>query len=361
MYTSFQQSVELGRSLGSFRVGGHLLSCQKKMSEYPMSYSGRIHLIAGWCGLVLIVGGCTTVLPPADHGAANESSQRCVPAMTKRARVAAAGDETPVTPTTEARSRFSSDALQVAEVVGVLPLVNHLASDTGSSRRDPLASVVLRQRLTEILLLTLFEITSTTAELTCERDRADQVADRIDEIDGARVKRLTIASILFGGIASIVSGGIGLAAGASVGGEAADVAGGALASWFGVSALFTHSEVEFRHERNVLQEIWEDPSQPRLFSPTIWRYLHRAHDEKGKLPREQVLDSWHQAGRMGENGSAAEQERRRLFFGAGGRYGAAELHARASMLETLEASIRLLYEELEVLMRELAEETADVS
>lgn len=31
------------------------------------------------------------------------------------------------------------------------------------------------------------------------------------------------------------------------------------------------------------------------------------------------------------------------------------------MLETLEASIRLLYEELEVLMRELAEETADVS
>lgn len=198
MYTSFHQSVELGRSLGSFRVGGHLLSCQKKMSEYPMSYSGRIHLIAGWCGLVLIVGGCTTVLPPADHGAANESSQRCVPAMTKRARVAAAGDETPVTPTTEARSRFSSDALQVAEVVGVLPLVNHLASDTGSSRRDPLASVVLRQRITEILLLTLFEITSTTAELTCERDRADQVADRIDEIDGARVKRLTIASILFG-------------------------------------------------------------------------------------------------------------------------------------------------------------------
>ena len=49
------------------------------------------------------------------------------------------------------------------------------------------------------------------------------------------------------------------------------------------------------------------------------------------------------------------------YFGAGGRYGA-ELHARASMLKTLEASIRLLYERtLEVLMRELAEETADVS
>ncbi len=327
-----------------------------------MTDMGRTELIAGCCGLVLIVGGCTTVLPPSDHGAANESSQRCVPAMTKRARVtAAAGNEASITPTSEARSRFSPDALQVAEVVGVVPLVNHLASHRGSSRQDPLLAITLRQRLTELLLLTLFEITSATAELTCERDRADQVADRIDEIDGARVKRLTIASILLGGIASIVSGGIGLAAGASVGGEASDVAGGALASWFGVSALFAHSEVEFRHERNVLREVWEDPREPRLFSPTIWRYLHRARDEGGKVPREQVLDSWHQGGRMGEKGSPDEQERRRLFFGAGGRYGAADLHARASMLETLEASIRVLYEQLEVLMREIAEETADVS
>jgi hypothetical protein len=64
---------------------------------------------------------------------------------------------------------------------------------------------------------------------------------------------------------------------------------------------------------------------------------------------------------LGENGSSDEQDRRRLFFGTGGRYGAAELHARASMLETLEASVRVLYEQLEVLMREIAEQTADVS
>ncbi|ULA58693.1 MAG: hypothetical protein LZF60_80085 [Nitrospira sp.] len=326
-----------------------------------MSYKGRIGLIGGWCALFLIsgsIGGCTTVLAPTHQGAANESSQRCAPAMAKRAKTAlAAGSQASVTPSIATLSRFSADALEVAEVAGVVPLLNHVAE---TSRQDPLASMRFRQRLTELLLLTLFEITSTTAELTCERDRADQVADRIDEIDGARVKRLTIASILFGGIAGIVSGGIGLAAGASVGGEAADVAGGVLASWFGVSALFTHSDVDFRHDRNVLQEIWDDPPEPRLFSPTIWRYLHRAHDGK-KVPREQVLDSWHQAGRLGENGSPDEQERRRLFFGTGGRYGAAELHARASMLETLEASIRLLYEQLEVLMREIAEETADIS
>ena len=323
---------------------------------------GTIELIAGCCALVLIIGGCTSVLAPAHQGATNETSQPCVPAMTKRARMAAApGQQTPVAPTPEALSRFSSDALRVAQVARVMPLLNHLASQAESSREHPLAEMQSRQRLAERLLLTLFEITSATAELTCERDRADQVANRIEDIDGARVKRLTIASILFGGIAGIVSGGIGLAAGASVGGEAADVAGGTLASWFGVSALFTHSAVEFRHERNVLQEIWADPPEPHLFSPTIWRYLHHARDEGGKVPREQVLDSWHQAGRLGEHGSPDEQDRRQLFFGTGGRYGAADLRARASMLETLEASIRVLYEQLEVLMREIVEQTADVS
>ena len=330
-----------------------------------MRYSIRIDLLVRWCWVLLIVasiGGCTTVLTPPHQSAANESSQRCVPAMTKRARSApAAEDQTLAKPTAEALSRFSADALQVAAVARVVPLLNHIAINNGAVRQDPFPAMVSRQRLTELLLLTLFEVTSVTAELTCERDRADQVADRIDEIDGARVKRLTIASILFGGIAGIVSGGIGLAAGGSVGGEAADVAGGLLASWFGVSALFTHSEVDFHHDRNVLREIWDDPQDPRLFSPTIWRYLHQAREEGGKVPREQVLDSWNQAGRLGEHGSPDEQDRRQLFFGPGGRYGAADLRARASMLETLEASIRVLYEQLEVLMREIVEQTADVS
>lgn len=132
-------------------------------------------------------------------------------------------------PTAEALSEFSAEALQVAAIARVVPLLNHIATNNRAARQDSLSAVVLRQRLTEILLLT------------------------------------------------------------------------------------------------------------------------------------QVLDSWHQAGRLGENGSPDEQDRRQLFLGTGGRYGAADLRARASMLETLGASIRVLYEQLEVLMREIVEQTADVS
>lgn len=254
-----------------------------------------------------------------------------------------------------AAATFTNDAVRVADIIGVLPILNELAELDMSGRPDPVNRLIRRQQLTDRVLVTLFEVASSTAELTCERDRADQVADRMDEIDNAGVKRLTVASIVFGGIAGIISGGVGLAAGASLAGEAADVGGGLLASWFGLSALFTHSDIEFRHERNPLREIWEGPANPVIFSPTVWRFLHYGDGTGGNRPREQVVEAWHQGGRLGERDSAEEQRRQTLFFGTGGRYTAAELRAWASMLETLEAAIRLMHEDLEVLLTEIAE------
>lgn len=323
-----------------------------------MIHARKKNLLNPVCTGILVfmsLVSCTTLAPPARQGPAAESSQRCVPDMTKRAHSAGPMVEpAPARPTDRASSEFSADALRVAEVIGVLPVLNEIADLEGSPRSDVLEMLVRRQHLTDQVLLTLFEVASSTAELTCERDRADQVADRMDEIDNAMVKRLTIASIVLGGVAGIISGGVGLAAGASTAGDAADVAGGVLASWFGVSALFTHSEVDFKHDRNVLRELWEDPPEPVIFSPIVWRFLHRAHTAGTDRPREQVVNAWRQGGRLGESGSNNEQRRRDLFFGPGGRYAAAELRARASMLETLEASIRLMHEELEVLLREIA-------
>ena len=300
--------------------------------------------------------GCTTLVPPTQQGPATEWSQRCLSAMTKRVRASpAVVHQDHADPTALALSQFSAHALRVVEVVGVLSVLNEIAELAASSRYEPLEMLIRRQRLTDQVLLTLFEVASSTSELTCERDRADQVADRIDAIENGRIKRLTIASIVLGGIAGIISGGVGLAAGASTAGDAADVAGGVLASWFGVSALFTHSEVEFHHDRNALQELWDDPEEPQIFSPIVWRFFASPPHGRGRYSTRtgrQCLAA----------GRPVRQERVRQrkstadsFFRPGGRYAASELRARASMLETLEASIRLMHEELEVLLREIAD------
>jgi hypothetical protein len=265
-----------------------------------------------------------------------------------------------IVPTPQVVQRFSPESLRVAETVGVLPLLNDLADMSASRPFNVLDILVRRQLLTDRTQLALLEIASTTAEIICERDRADQLADRIDEVDGARVKQLTIASIVVGGVAAIVTGGIGLAGGVSTGADASTVGGGLLSSWLGVSALFVQSEVELHHDRNILRELWEDPNEPQIFSPIIWRYLHRSADPDRESPRDEVLNAWRQKGRLGEQGTEDEKERRQLFFSPGGRYASPELRARASMLETLEASLRLMHEELEVLIREVSEVTEPI-
>jgi hypothetical protein len=157
-------------------------------------------------------------------------------------------------------------------------------------------------------------------------------------------------------VASIVSGALGLAGAASTASNATDVAGGVFSSVFGGTALFAHSEHDFRHQRNLLKEVWDNPVESALFSPAIWRFLHSRHQDGQDTLRTEVVRAWRQEGRLGEPASADERRRIALFFGSGGTYGSTELRARASMLETLEATIQLMNEELELFLREITSE-----
>jgi hypothetical protein len=304
--------------------------------------------------------GCSTLVKPTQGGGATESRDRCVPPMAKRAQrpITVSSLEARVLPTPLAKLRFSTEAFRVADTMGAVSLLNDIALLSEKGSYESVELLVKRQRLTDRILLTLLEVGSATAEIVCERDRADQLADRMEEIDGARIKGLTIASIVISGVTSIVTGEVSLAGGATTAGDAANVGGGILASGFGVAALFTHSEVEFRHERNILREVWADPKETEIFSSIVWRYLHRVDESTDEDPRQAVINAWRQKGRLGEQSSDDERKREFLFFGSGGRYTASELRARASMLETLEAALRLLHEELEIMIREVT--TADI-
>jgi len=305
------------------------------------------------CLIVFSSYGCSSLITSTQNGIATEYSQHCGPAIAKTRTIHSPLHVQSTVPSLRVEQQFSPIARRIAETIDVLVLLNGLMDP---APRSTLERIILRLQLMERSQLAILEVDSATAEIVCERDRADQVADRIDEVDGGRVKQLTIASIVVGGIAGIVTGGIGLAAATTVAADAITLGGGVLASWFGLSALFVQSEVEFRHERNILRELWEDPDNPQIFSPILWRYLHQTANAKEESPRTKVLDEWRQKGRLGERDSKEEERRRLLFFSGGGRYSSPDLRARASVLETLEASLRLIHEDLEVLIREVTEE-----
>ncbi|HSC56057.1 MAG TPA: hypothetical protein VLC51_02575 [Nitrospira sp.] len=293
------------------------------------------------------LGGCAIILPSTPQATTPERS--CAPLNPTRFHA----DDDRSTDRVGADLPFSAPSLEVARVMNAVPLLTELTALERAGETHSVAFMELRQSLTDRLLLTLFEVSSLTAELVCERDRADQVADRMDEVDGSLVKQLTLASIVIGGVAAVVSGGIGLAGGSDVANNAATLAGGVVASLFGGTALFAASKQQFTHERNLLGELWQDPPQSSVFSPAIWRFLGEHRGGGTRTIREEILQAWRQQGRLGEPGSSGAEQRSALVFGKGGMYTSTDLRARASMLETLEAHVNLLAEELEVFLREI--------
>ncbi|WP_173043613.1 hypothetical protein [Nitrospira sp. KM1] len=241
-------------------------------------------------GLLLsTVTGCSFLIPSTNHATASE--RHCTPA-TPLSFSQGRGYDSITGAVDDPNIPLSPQALEVARVMDVLPILSEMAALQFHGQIRSIEYLELRQALTDRLLLTMFEVSSAVAEIVCERDRADQVADRMEEIDSAIVRQLTLISILISGVAAAVSGGLGLAGGSSTASDALGVAGGALASLFGGTALFATSKQEFRHERNLLKEVWDNPRQSSVISPTVWRYLQASHKHPLSTARDEVVNAW---------------------------------------------------------------------
>jgi hypothetical protein len=250
---------------------------------------------------------------------------------------------------------YSPVAVHVADVMDLLPMLNNLARL--EHERAPLAEIEqARRKLTIRLQLANLEISSIVAEIECEVQRADEVQDRLKQVQTTRTTTQTILAVIFGGLANILSGGIGVAA---KGGDAADivsVTGGALEVLFGTSANFTKVRQEFSHPHNHLAAFWDGGGKEgEFFSPAVWRFLSAPNirDLQGHSLRDVLLQTWNEPGRLGEPGSKQEEQRKTLLFGEGGLYDNEDLHAREAMLHQLESSIQLMHQDLETLLREV--------
>ena len=249
---------------------------------------------------------------------------------------------------------YSPTAIHIADVMELLPQLSRMAQ----LEVEHAASVDIdrvRRKVVARLQLATLEVSGLVAEIECEVQRADQVQDRLKDIQTNRITSQTILGVIFGGLANILSGGIGMAA---AGGDTANimsVTGGALEVLFGTSANFTKVRQEFSHPHNHLAAVWHGSLQSEFFSERAWRFLTDPgiRDLEGQSLRDVMLQTWQEEGRLGEPGSVREKERERLLFGSGGVYDSEQLHVREAMLEQLESSIQLMHQELETLLREI--------
>lgn len=263
---------------------------------------------------------------------------------------------------TSLSSALSPPALKIADAIDVFPLVIQIpileAEVAGQVEGARTRLIEVRHEILEEIVLASLAVARTAAEADCEEERADQLADRLQEIREKRTRGFTVVALLGSGVASIFSGGLGLAT-ASVAAAAATLTSGAFKSIFGSAAYLGGETLEFPHERNLLKEVWDGPQHPTLIPHSVWRHLNQPlnDDPSGRSLRETLIARWHQHGRFGNPGSDTEQRRITLFFGDGGTYGIDDLRARAAMLDLLEADISLMSQDLELLLQEVRAQT----
>jgi hypothetical protein len=305
----------------------------------------------------LLLAACST-LPPAK--ATYTFERRCLPESMELRRMPVTLFESPEASARSADRQHASKlysriAVHVAEVIDLLPHLNRLAQL--ELERAPLGDIDrARRRVTTHLQLSTLEVSSIVAEIECEVQRADEVQDRLKQVQTSRTTTQTILGVIFGGLANVLSGGLSMAAQAGDAGNIASVAGGALEVLFGTSANFTTVRQEFSHPHNHLQAFWDGEGKEReFFSPAVWRFLTEPNirDVEGHSLRDVLMQTWNAEGRLGEPGSKREKQRKELLFGAGGLYGTDDLHVREAMLHQLESNIQLMHQDLETLLREV--------
>lgn len=253
---------------------------------------------------------------------------------------------------------FSWRAIQTSQVIDVLSLLNQfeiLEERSIDSVSDALRLQAVYHEILGRVTLAMLEVSSAVAKTTCEIERSSQVVDRLRVSENAQIRRQTLLAIIVGAAAAVASGGLAIADVTGIGEGASSIIGGTVAGVLGVSALYHETGEAFRHPDNILREIWENKEDPVYLPPSVWRFLRRPVHE-GEIPRtyrDEIIAGWRQEGRLGDEGSELEATRAQLFFGDGGIYTTNDLQRRTQMLDSLRATVLLLNQDLEQLVREL--------
>ncbi|CUS39636.1 hypothetical protein [Candidatus Nitrospira nitrificans] len=307
----------------------------------------------------VLFSGCSRLLPPPGHDKTRSFESRCKPPSIHRnvsltALEGPVGESGVVTEDLPDPEGFSLRALDAAYAIEALPLLRELHALQQEGGTDGITLLTIREKLVGRILLGIEEVNSLVAEIDCEADRANQVADRLQDENAGRVRYETLSAIVVAGVAAVASGGA-LLAGLTALEAAAAIGGGTVAAGLATLPLFAETHQEYSHPRNLLREVWEGPKTSSLVPSSVWRYLTRQTKTEldGSTYRAELIKAWRQEGRLGEPDSDIEQKRLALFFREGGVYELQDLRARAAMLKILASTVELMHQDLEMLIRQV--------
>jgi hypothetical protein len=282
------------------------------------------------------------------------------------------------------RGRYGPRALQMAQAVGLIPLLAQLtkleAEESGAGLTPSTAYLAVRQRITDQLQLATADIATASALLDCDTKRATLTATLLTRRENIREKRMTISAITIGAVAIIGASILNLHE-EHVAADWLHVAGGVGEGALGVLALRQKPpRINYSHVRNPLRDIWErsgvagfgqdvaglnsvnpdGPVRSTLFAPLVWYYLNQPRIGNRQTVVTELRERWKVLTSLNAAGKRAKKPYHEVnYFGTEDDYDAETLTIRATMLGELETEIKLMNNDLTILLNEIVSQKKD--
>lgn len=253
-------------------------------------------------------------------------------------------------------NRLSFKSLNAANAIGLLDiLTNYMRVEIEYHQNQTLEKRIERlellQEINQKINIASLEISAVAGELDYEEERIDQVAQYLKGKEDATERTLIISSIIVGATSAIAGEAISLTTPESNTPAYIGIGSSIIEASLGAAMLINKRKINFYHKTNPLKDIWNAPDTSNFYPPSIWYYLNYQNPKDTvKSLRVQLAEKWV---RFGQIASAKEKNRHKiyeLFFGEGGKYSTTQLSNRADMLDQVEANIKLMKQELNLLL-----------
>ncbi|QES90127.1 hypothetical protein [Rhizosphaericola mali] len=185
------------------------------------------------------------------------------------------------------------------------------------------------------------EIQSVAAQLDCEGERTDQIANYLDKINQKRTTKLTALSIIAGSLTTILA----IAFKNNDTQNATAIIGGLTSSILSIITINPNGKkIIWNQNENILEDVWAEKNIHSFIPESLWYVLNtKQFSNSGEISLVQSIKKrWVDYIFKGH----IEQSDIKLYYKNGGTYVAEDLHNKATMLNQMQATLRSIHQDL---------------
>jgi len=246
------------------------------------------------------------------------------------------------------KSKFSEASILIMNALRINDEVHEIVNKPNKNSLESMVRLnTLMQQIDNRVWIANSEIDALSAELDCEGERVDQIANFVDNANSGKTTKFTVASIVIGAassIATVLISNESLNNGVAIG-------AGVLGASLGFATLNPKGKkVEMSTRRNLLQNVWLNQNQHEI-SPFVWYMLTEPKfSNSGKTNLLQNTKERWLIYQFDENLTKANKS---VNFSKGGIYHVDDLHARSQMINQFQSVVRSIKQNINLFLAEL--------